>query len=38
VKDQQYTLAINPDQTEATVTFLNKDRFRNEKVVFALAD
>ena len=38
VKDQQYSLDINPDQTAATVHILNKDRFRNEKVVFALAD
>jgi len=37
-KDKHYTLTLNGDKTVATVTFLNKDRFRNEKVVFALAD
>jgi hypothetical protein len=38
VKDKHYTLEINPERTVATVTFLAKDRFRNEKVAFALAD
>ena len=38
VKDKHYTLEFNPDRTTATVRFLAKDRFRNEKVVFALAD
>ena len=37
-KDKHYTLEFNPDRTAATVRFLAKDRFRNEKVVFALAD
>jgi hypothetical protein len=37
-KDKQYTLEFNPDRTVATVKFLDKERFRNEKVVFALAD
>ncbi len=37
-KDKHYTLEFNPDRTVATVKFLVKDRFRNEKVVFALAD
>jgi hypothetical protein len=37
-KDKHYTLAISADQTSATVKILVKDRFRNEKVVFALAD
>jgi len=37
-KDRHYTLAFNADRTVATVKFLAKDRFRNEKVVFALAD
>ncbi len=37
-KDKHYTLEFNPDRTEATVRFLAKDRFRNEKVVFALAE
>ena len=38
VKDKHYSLEFNPDRTEATVRFLDKDRFRNEKVVFALAN
>jgi len=37
-KDKHYTLEFSPDRTAATVRFLAKDRFRNEKVVFALAD
>jgi hypothetical protein len=37
-KHKKYTLAISQDRTTATVKFLNKERFRNEKVVFALAD
>ena len=37
-KDKHYTLAFNEDRTIATVKFLAKDRFKNEKVVFALAD
>jgi hypothetical protein len=37
-KDKHYTLEINPERTVATVKFLDKDRFRNEKVVFALVD
>ncbi|BDU72439.1 hypothetical protein [Mesoterricola silvestris] len=38
VKDKHYTLAFNPDHTQATVKLLAKDRFRNEKVVFAVTD
>ena len=37
-KDKHYTLEFNPDRTEAKVKFLDKDRFRNAKVVFALVD
>jgi hypothetical protein len=37
-KNKHYTLALNEDRTVATVRFLNKDRFRNEKVVFALGE
>jgi len=35
---KHYILTLNEDRTVATVKFLAKDRFRNEKVVFALAD
>ena len=37
-KDKHYSVEFNPDRTIATVRFIEKDRFRNEKVVFALAD
>lgn len=37
-KDKHYTLTFNQDRTVATVKFLDKDRFRNEKVAFALTD
>ena len=37
-KDKHYSLEFNPDRTVATVKFLAKERFRNEKVVFALTD
>ena len=37
-KDKHYTLVFNEDRTVATVKFLVKDRFRNEKVAFALTD
>lgn len=37
-KDKHYTLAISQDRTTATVKILVKDRFLNEKVVFALSD
>jgi hypothetical protein len=37
-KDKHYSLAIAPDHASATVKILAKDRFRNEKVVFALAE
>ena len=35
---KHYTLVLNQDKTVATVKILAKDRFRNEKVVFALTD
>jgi len=38
VKDKHYTLAFNPDHTQATVKLLAKERFRNEKVAFAVTD
>ncbi|MDR3670313.1 MAG: hypothetical protein P4L36_05685 [Holophaga sp.] len=37
-KDKHYTLTIAEDRNSATVKILAKDRFRNEKVVFALSD
>ncbi|MGA2079371.1 MAG: hypothetical protein ABSH53_01975 [Holophaga sp.] len=37
-KDKHYSVAISEDRTSATVKLLVKDRFRNEKVVFALTD
>lgn len=37
-KDVHYTLTISPDKTSATVKFLKKDRFKNEKVVFAVVE
>ena len=37
-KDKHYSLAISEDRTTATVKILAKERFRNEKVVFALSE
>jgi predicted nucleic acid-binding Zn-ribbon protein len=38
VRDVHYSVTISEDKSTATVKFLVKERFRNEKVVFALAD
>ncbi len=38
VRDKHYSVTISEDKTTATVRFLAKERFRNEKVVFALED
>lgn len=38
LKDKHYTVSIPGDRGSATLTILNKDRFRNEKVVFAVTD
>lgn len=38
IKDQHYTLTIAPDKQSATVKFLDKSRFTNEKVVFAVVE
>lgn len=38
VKDQHYKLTISSDKLTATVKLLAKDRFRNEKVVFAVSE
>ncbi len=38
VKDQHYSLTIAPDKQSATVKILDKSRFTNEKVVFAVSE
>ncbi|MDE3246314.1 MAG: hypothetical protein KGN80_09520 [Acidobacteriota bacterium] len=38
VKDQHYKLTISDDKLNAVVKLLAKDRFRNEKVVFAVSE
>lgn len=38
VKDKHYTVTLSDDRTTATVKLLVKDRFLNEKVVFALSE
>lgn len=38
VKDQHYSLTIAPDKMSATIKFLDKSRFTNEKVVFAVSE
>ena len=38
VKDQHYNLVISEDKQTATIKIVDKDRFRNEKVVFAVTD
>jgi predicted nucleic acid-binding Zn-ribbon protein len=37
-RDKHYSVAISEDKSTATVKLLAKDRFRNEKVAFALTD
>ncbi len=37
-KDKHYSLTIAPDKKSATVKILDKERLRNEKVVFAVTD
>jgi len=37
-KDKHYTLTLSPDKQSATVKILAKERFKNEKVVFAVTD
>jgi hypothetical protein len=37
-KDKHYTLTIAGDKQSAVVKFLAKDRFKNEKVVFAVSE
>ncbi len=38
VKDQHYSLTIAPDKQSATIKLLDKSRFTNEKVVFAVSE
>lgn len=38
VKDEHYTVTISEDKQTATVKLLTKDRFKNDKVVFAVTD
>lgn len=38
VKDQHYSLTIAPDKQSATVKLLDKNRFMNDKVVFAVSE
>jgi uncharacterized coiled-coil DUF342 family protein len=38
VKDEHYKLTIAEDKQSATIKILTKDRFRNEKVVFAVSE
>ena len=38
VKDEHYKLTISEDKQSATIKILAKDRFRNEKVVFAVSE
>ena len=37
-KDKHYTLTLSPDKQSATVKILVKERFTNEKVVFAVSE
>jgi hypothetical protein len=37
-KDEHYRLALAEDRSSATLTFLVPERFRNEKVVFAVSE
>jgi predicted nucleic acid-binding Zn-ribbon protein len=37
-RDKHYSVTLSEDKASATVKLLAKDRFRNEKVAFALAD
>ena len=38
VKDEHYKLTISDDKMTAVIKLLTKDRFRNEKVVFAVSE
>jgi len=38
IKDEHYTVTLSADKATATIKLLKKDRFKNEKVVFAVID
>jgi len=38
VKDEHYSVTISEDKQTATIKLLTKDRFKNDKVVFAVTD
>lgn len=38
IKDEHYKVEIAPDKSSATVKLLTKERFKNDKVVFAAVD
>ncbi len=38
VKDEHYKVTISPDKASATVKLITKERFKNDKVVFAVTD
>ncbi|HJW73502.1 MAG TPA: hypothetical protein VJ486_11790 [Geothrix sp.] len=38
VKDQQYTVTLADDRTNATIRILDPERLRNDRVVFAVTD
>jgi len=38
LKDKHYAVTISQDKSSATIKILNKERFRNEKVAFAVSD
>jgi len=37
-KDKHYTLTVSEDKATAVIKLLVKDRFKNEKVVFAVSE
>ena len=38
LKDEHYKLVLSEDKQTATIQIVAKERFRNEKVVFAVTD
>ena len=38
VKDEHYTVTLSEDKQTATIKLMTKDRFKNDKVVFAVTD
>jgi len=37
-KDKHYSLTLSADKATATIKLLSKERFKNEKVVFAVSE